>query len=646
MSDTIHIHIERECPVRVITVEPTGARGAAGTSATVAVGTTTTGAAGTNASVTNSGTTSAAVFNFTIPRGDTGAAGASGGSSTAWRYRAKTNATSGYPTNGHLLWNNATQTSATEILVSHLDDEGTDIELFLSFFLEGQKIFIQNRDDSSQNQVWEISGTPTVTGANTSTAYYTFPVTLVSSAGAAFTNNHSILFGSIAAAVNAVTSATTSDGTANLDVESITGLYIDGDVFTATSGTGTAVSGISDSGVGATFYSQGNYGAIIGSAVGTALQLNLVGGDYYLECYNNFTTVESAIERVRGWFVWFYNTFTGRLKTADITADRDWTLPDESGTLALTSQLPTLGTNIATFLATPTSANLAAAVTGETGSGALVFGTSPTIDAPTISGSVAFTSTTRPTSAGTGTPAATSLMTRDDVALEPFYNLGSVFRVSATPAFANSGTGSAAITSAGDRWVALTSGTSNSGWGRAQIGRGITTVPSYSGGGINFASKLGVSIVLWLGHSAATDNLNIFRLRFGSDNTPVADGVDAVTYRGFGVEIKARGTSHDWRVYGHNGTSITYSAWSNTGLNANSLQSRICLTVMSNGAGGVTASIGINGSRTLSTISTTGGATTSGVIAQAFVECHVANSASGTLPLSAALYDAIFYAQS
>jgi hypothetical protein len=71
--------------------------------------------------------------------------------------------------------------------------------------------------------------------------------------------------------------------------------------------------------------------------------------------------------------------------------------------------------NVATFLETPTSANLAAAVTGETGTGALVFGTSPTIDAPTISGSAAFTSATRPTSAGTGTPAATSLITRNDV---------------------------------------------------------------------------------------------------------------------------------------------------------------------------------------------------------------------------------------
>jgi hypothetical protein len=39
---------------------------------------------------------------------------------------------------------------------------------------------------------------------------------------------------------------------------------------------------------------------------------------------------------------------------------------------------------VATFLATPSSANLAAAVTDETGTGSLVFGTSPTITTPTI----------------------------------------------------------------------------------------------------------------------------------------------------------------------------------------------------------------------------------------------------------------------
>lgn len=52
----------------------TGSTGTAGVAATISVGTVTTGAAGSSASVTNSGTSSAAVFDFTIPRGDTGAA--------------------------------------------------------------------------------------------------------------------------------------------------------------------------------------------------------------------------------------------------------------------------------------------------------------------------------------------------------------------------------------------------------------------------------------------------------------------------------------------------------------------------------------------------------------------------------------------
>lgn len=54
---------------------PTGAAGAAGAAATVSVGTTTTLAAGTSATVTNAGTSSAAIFDFGIPQGATGPAG-------------------------------------------------------------------------------------------------------------------------------------------------------------------------------------------------------------------------------------------------------------------------------------------------------------------------------------------------------------------------------------------------------------------------------------------------------------------------------------------------------------------------------------------------------------------------------------------
>ena len=54
---------------------PAGSNGSPGAAATIAVGTTTTSAPGGAAAVDNSGTSSAAVFNFTIPRGDAGPQG-------------------------------------------------------------------------------------------------------------------------------------------------------------------------------------------------------------------------------------------------------------------------------------------------------------------------------------------------------------------------------------------------------------------------------------------------------------------------------------------------------------------------------------------------------------------------------------------
>lgn len=61
-----------------------------------------------------------------------------------------------------------------------------------------------------------------------------------------------------------------------------------------------------------------------------------------------------------------------------------------SGTLTNCTGLPVstgisgLGSNVAAFLATPSSANLAAAITDETGTGALVFATSPTFVTPAL----------------------------------------------------------------------------------------------------------------------------------------------------------------------------------------------------------------------------------------------------------------------
>jgi hypothetical protein len=78
------------------------------------------------------------------------------------------------------------------------------------------------------------------------------------------------------------------------------------------------------------------------------------------------------------------------------TAGTDYVAPGgalgtpASGTLTNATGLPIstgvsgLGSNVATFLATPSSSNLAAAVTDETGTGALVFATSPTLVTPLL----------------------------------------------------------------------------------------------------------------------------------------------------------------------------------------------------------------------------------------------------------------------
>jgi hypothetical protein len=86
-----------------------------------------------------------------------------------------------------------------------------------------------------------------------------------------------------------------------------------------------------------------------------------------------------------------------------------------SGTLTNCTGLPVstgisgLGSGVATFLATPSSANLASAVSDETGSGALVFGTSPALTSPTLTTPVLGTPTSGTLTNCTGLPVATGI---------------------------------------------------------------------------------------------------------------------------------------------------------------------------------------------------------------------------------------------
>ena len=77
-----------------------------------------------------------------------------------------------------------------------------------------------------------------------------------------------------------------------------------------------------------------------------------------------------------------FETDTGKAKIGD--GSTAWnSLSYSIGGVAV-GNISGLGTGVATWLATPSSSNLASAVTDETGTGSLVFGTSPTIATPRI----------------------------------------------------------------------------------------------------------------------------------------------------------------------------------------------------------------------------------------------------------------------
>lgn len=91
-------------------------------------------------------------------------------------------------------------------------------------------------------------------------------------------------------------------------------------------------------------------------------------------------------------------TGTTTVQSANTSSNQTFTLPgtdgtsgqflstDGSGNLSFATGITSasLGTGVQTWLGTPSSSNLAAAVTDETGSGSLVFATSPTLVTPIL----------------------------------------------------------------------------------------------------------------------------------------------------------------------------------------------------------------------------------------------------------------------
>jgi len=125
--------------------------------------------------------------------GATGAQGQPGQSSNYYSYKVHTTTQTPPTGNGEIRYNNATQTSSTILYLDHLDNNGDDIDIFLSLLKQNDNLIIQDANDSNNYQTWRINSAPTVILND----YTSIPVTGITSAGtgtSGFANNHQVLF--------------------------------------------------------------------------------------------------------------------------------------------------------------------------------------------------------------------------------------------------------------------------------------------------------------------------------------------------------------------------------------------------------------------------------------------------------------------
>jgi hypothetical protein len=105
-----------------------------------------------------------------------------------------------------LLWNNATQQSATNLHISHTDGAGDNINVFNHLLTAGSKIVLQTKNNSSQYQTWLVTGNITE-----HTTYDAVPISLIDS-NYSFSNNDELLVIYLIAGAAGATGATGHTG--------------------------------------------------------------------------------------------------------------------------------------------------------------------------------------------------------------------------------------------------------------------------------------------------------------------------------------------------------------------------------------------------------------------------------------------------
>jgi hypothetical protein len=345
----------------------------------------------------------------------------------------------------------------------------------------------------------------------------------------------------------------------------------------------------------------------LGSATSGATNLITVNGP--MTVGNNFTATGLNINIGNQTATAFYNFGTGALA------------PGQTRTIGIGTNALTGSTNAITIGST-------AGTSSTTLNGSVTLAGAATLSgATTVVGTASFTNAARPTVPNaTGSPDATSLMTRNDVDAAAFDDFGEIIPLQ-TPTLGLVPTGGSSQSTAPDRIADLRCGTLPNGFARATFNRGVYLPTDSSGASVNFSSPC--SFAIRSVHVLQNTTCKT-RIIIGGSGTsgaaPATADNPALSDKGFGVEIGYNGSFMTIAAFAHNGTTfIIDPAPKSTGINQGAGYAQYTvITVSNNGSGTITAQAK-QGRTVIATSTTTGGPTGTSATAGKAIDLVVTN---------------------